>query len=143
MTMTSSKPYLIRALYEWIVDNEHTPYVLVDAFAPGALVPQQYVKDGQIILNISPSAVLDLHIADEGIFFNARFGGIPTDVYAPMYAILGIYARENGRGMMFEPEQPPPQEPQPGKPKAVEPPASKKADSKTSAKDKPSLRVVK
>ncbi len=108
MTMTSSRPYMIRALYEWIVDNNCTPYILVDAHAEGVEVPQQYVnKEGQIVLNISPSAVMSLLVDNNGVSFNARFGGIPTDISVPSHGVMGIYARENGQGMIFEPESPP------------------------------------
>lgn len=103
--MNSSRPYLLRALYEWIVDNDCTPHVIVDATAPGVDVPEDYVKDGQIVLNLSPSAVIELQLADDCVSFNGRFGGKPTDVFMPMGAILGIYARENGQGMAFEPEE--------------------------------------
>lgn len=107
-TMNSSRPYIMRALYEWIVDNGCTPYLLVDAQRPGVEVPVQYVKDGQIVLNISPSAVIELQIGNDWISFNGRFGGSPTDVLVPVGAVVGIYARENGQGMVFEPEDPPP-----------------------------------
>ncbi len=130
MTMTSSRPYMIRALYEWIVDNSCTPYILVDAHAPEVEVPQQYVnKDGQIVLNISPSAVMNLVVDNCGVSFNARFGGIPTDITVPCHGVLGIYARENGQGMIFEPDH----NPEPPDPKPV---------SGNSIK-RPSLRVVK
>jgi stringent starvation protein B len=102
--MTSSRPYIMRALYEWIVDNDCTPYVLVDATLSDVIVPDQYVKDGQIVLNISPSAVMELNISNEALAFNGRFGGVATDVYVPVNAVIGIYARENGQGMVFEPE---------------------------------------
>lgn len=104
MTMTSSRPYIIRALYEWIVENECTPYILVNAFEDGVEVPQEHVKDGQIILNISPVAVQDLNLGNEGIDFEGRFAGIPKRVMVPMPAILGIYAKENGQGMIFDPD---------------------------------------
>lgn len=137
--MSSSRSYLVNALYQWIVDNNCTPYVLVDAFAADVEVPQDYVKDGQIVLNIAPSAISDLLINTTSLTFNARFGGIPMDIYAPMGAVLGIYARENGQGMMFEPEDAPDpdSEPPPG-PKLV-------SDKKPSGSkvEKPSLRVVK
>lgn len=102
--MNSSRPYLLRALYEWIVDNDCTPHVIVDATGNDVDVPVDYVKDGQIVLNLSPSAVIELQLADDCVSFNGRFGGKPTDVFIPMGAILGIYARENGQGMAFEPE---------------------------------------
>ena len=103
--MTSSRPYIMRALYEWIVDSDCTPYVLVDATVEDVIVPQQFVKDGQIVLNISPSAVVDLNISNEAVSFNGRFGGVATDVFVPVLAVVGIYARENGQGMVFEPEE--------------------------------------
>lgn len=113
--MTSSRPYIMRALYEWIVDNQCTPYVLVDASDTNVLVPQQYVKDNQIVLNISPDAVVDLNITNQAVAFNGRFGGVATDVYVPIDAVVGIYARENGQGMVFDPEDSvePPEEPPP------------------------------
>ena len=119
MAMTSSRPYIVRALYEWILDNDCTPYVLVNAEEAGVDVPQQYIKDGQIVLNISPAAVVDLVVENESIHFNGRFGGVPVDVFVPMTAVIGIYARENGQGMVFDSEdgplpEPPPSEPSPG-----------------------------
>ena len=103
--MNSSRPYIMRALYEWIVDNDLTPYVLVQASTPGVIVPQQFVKDNQIVLNISPDAVVDLNISNEAVVFNGRFGGVATDIFVPIPAVLGIYARENGQGMVFDPEE--------------------------------------
>lgn len=100
-TMTPSRPYLMRALNEWILENDCTPYVLVDAGMPGVQVPEEYVDNGQIVLNISTSAVKSLLIDDDGLSFNARFGGVPIDLYVPMVAILAIYAKENGQGMVF------------------------------------------
>ncbi|PLW83381.1 ClpXP protease specificity-enhancing factor [Kineobactrum sediminis] len=108
--MTSSRPYIIRALYEWIVENDCTPYLLVDATRQGVEVPSQYVKEGQIVLNVSPGAVVDLNIANDWISFNGRFGGTATDILVPVQAIIGIYARENGQGMVFEAEDTPPPE---------------------------------
>lgn len=102
--MTPSRPYIMRALYEWIVDNGCTPYVLVDAAMSDVIVPEQYVKDGQIVLNISPTAVMDLNISNDAVAFNGRFGGKATDIFVPVNAVIGIYARENGQGMVFEPE---------------------------------------
>ena len=99
--MTSSRPYLIRALYEWIVDNEMTPYIVVDSSADGLVVPTQYVQDGQIVLNISPRAVEKLELTNTHIAFSARFGGAALNVWVPPKAVLAIYARENGEGMMF------------------------------------------
>lgn len=98
------RPYLLRAYYEWLTDNGFTPYLVVDAHYYGVEVPQEYVKDGQIVLNISNGAVGNLALGNDAIEFNARFQGIPRDIYIPMGAALAIYARENGDGVMFEPE---------------------------------------
>ncbi len=118
--MNSSRPYIMRALYEWIVDNDLTPYVLVDASMADVMVPKQFVKDNQIVLNISPDAVVDLTISNQAVAFNGRFGGVATDVFVPIAAVVGIYARENGQGMVFDPEEvvSPPDDtsPEPGKP---------------------------
>ena len=122
----------MRALYEWIVDNDCTPYVLVDAHLPDVMVPEQYVKDGQIVLNISPTAVMDLNISNDAMAFNGRFGGVATDIFVPVGAIIGIYARENGQGMVFEPEEHP--EPTPPEDEPPEPPKPE---------GRPSLKIVK
>jgi len=102
--MTPKRPYLLRALYDWIVDNQLTPHLVVDATIVGTKVPQQFVKDGQITLNISPSAVVGLQLLDDAIRFNARFSGQPMEVIVPMTAALALFARENGAGAMFEAE---------------------------------------
>ena len=130
--MTSSRPYLVRALYDWIVDNQCTPYLLVNTLHDQVSVPQDYVNaDGQIVLNISPSAVNDFLMDDHSLSFSARFGGVPTDIFVPSAAIMGIYAKENQQGMIFEaelePEIPPPSEP----------------SAKSSPRSRPSLKVVK
>ncbi len=104
--MKSSRPYLIRGLYEWIVDNNCTPHLLVDAEFPGATLPQGLASDGQIVLNVSPSAVRHLDMAGSDISFEGRFGGVPHRLYIPSAAVLAIYARENGQGMVFEVEAP-------------------------------------
>jgi stringent starvation protein B len=100
--VSPSRPYIIRALYDWICDNDCTPHLLVDAGVEGVDVPRQYVSEGQIVLNIAPSAVIHLEMGNEFIGFNGRFGGVPTDVWVPVQAVRGIYARENGQGMMFD-----------------------------------------
>lgn len=99
--MTSNRPYLIRALYEWLVDNQLTPHLLVDAAKEDVVVPTQFVEEGRIVLNVTPTAVRGLELGNDFITFNARFGGTPMDVVVPPDAVLGIYARENGRGMLF------------------------------------------
>lgn len=134
--MTPSRPYLVRALNEWILDNQCTPYVLVDASLAGVQVPQDYVNKGQIVLNISPVAVQNLLIDDGGISFNARFGGVPMAVFVPVVAIMAIYARENGQGMVFGAEA---GAPDPNNP--PEPPKPRKTEPEPSAR--PTLKVVK
>lgn len=104
-TMTPIRPYLLRGYYEWLLDNELTPHIVVDAHVANVHVPQQFVQDGQIVLNIAPTAVVGFDIDNSALSFNARFGGVPFDVYVPIAAIAAIYARENGAGTMFEPEQ--------------------------------------
>ena len=99
--MTSNQPYLLRAIYDWLVDNNCTPHIVVNANLPGVSVPQQYVSDGQIVLNIAPRAVNDFAMDLDAVAFSTRFGGVPTDIYIPVKAIMGIYARENRQGMMF------------------------------------------
>ena len=143
--MTPSRPYLVRALHEWILDNDCIPYVMVDASMPGVAVPDDFVKEGRIVLNISPSAVHGLVIEDAGLSFTARFGGVPMSIYVPAMAIMGIYTKENGEGMFFgnEPGIPGPEDTPP-------PPGPKPAETKKPASDgsrknsgRPSLRVVK
>lgn len=100
--MKSSRPYLVRALYEWIVDNDCTPHLLVNAEFAGVQVPAGFASDGQIVLNVSPSAVRHLHMDNEAISFEGRFAGVAQSLYIPAAAVLAIYARENGQGMVFE-----------------------------------------
>lgn len=102
MQMTSSRPYLIRAIHGWIVDNQCTPYILVNALAEGVTVPRQHVENGKIILNLSPRAIRALDIANDAIEFETRFGGSAMLVRIPPTAVLAIYARENGQGMIFD-----------------------------------------
>lgn len=131
--MTPSRPYLVRAINEWLVDNNLTPHVLVDATRPGVQVPTAYVQDGRIVLNVAPGAVRDLFIRNEALSFSARFGGMPMQVSVPMAAVLAIYARENGQGMFFDEDE-------------DFPPNDSGDDESPSAPDKPTrpaLRVVK
>ena len=102
--MTPNRPYLLRAYYDWLLDNDLTPHIVVDAYVKGTQVPQQYVKDGQIVLNIAMSAVLNLEMNNHFVEFNARFGGVPHHIVLPMAAIVAIYARENGAGTVFDME---------------------------------------
>jgi stringent starvation protein B len=105
MEMTSNRPYLVRAFYQWLVDNSLTPYLLVDVTDSEVEVPQQYVEGDRITLNIAPSAVRNLDLGNDYISFNARFSGKPMDVLFPVSSVLGIYAQENGSGMLFPEEE--------------------------------------
>lgn len=100
-----TRPYLVRAIYEWAQDNGFTPYLLVNADEPNVNVPRQHVKDGQIVLNIAMHAVQHLHIENDAIHFSARFGGVPINIFVPMRSVLGLYARENGQGLFFDPQE--------------------------------------
>ena len=103
--MTARRPYMLRAFYDWLVDNDLTPHLVVDATLPGVRVPVEFIQDGQIILNIAPRAVGQLELGNDAITFHARFSGRPHSVIVPVYAVHAIYARENGAGTMFEPEE--------------------------------------
>jgi stringent starvation protein B len=142
MTMSSSRSHLVRALYDWIIENDCTPYILVNAFADDVQVPQEHVKDGQIILNISPSAIQSLFIRSDAVDFDGRFAGIPKRVYVPISAVMGIYAKENGQGMIFDSDA---NLPKPPSPTGTDDSGIRKdAGSKPSSTGKkPALRVVK
>lgn len=116
--MTSNRPYLLRALFEWIADNRMTPHILVDAAVPGVTVPEQAIQKGKVILNIDNAAVRDLRLGNQDITFNARFSGRRFEVTVPVEAILAIYAKENGQGMMFAQDDGniPPSDPSPDSP---------------------------
>ena len=103
--MTPNQPYLLRAFYEWIVDNNLTPYIVVDAHYAGTQVPQEFVQDGQIVLNMSPASTGNLQLGLNDIMFDARFGGVPRNIVVPCPAVLAIYAKENGAGTVFTVEE--------------------------------------
>ncbi len=126
--LPSAKPYLLRGMVQWIEDNGSTPQILVDATQAGVLVPPEHVQAGKIVLNISVQATHRLEITNDQVSFSARFAGVARDIWVPMPAVLAVYARENGQGMTFPPEDgapPPPPEPE------APPP------------DRPKLRVIK
>jgi stringent starvation protein B len=102
--MSSSRPYLIRAIYEWVVDNGMTPQLVVEASGDDVQVPLEYAQDGKIVLNVAPTAVRGLDMGNKDISFGARFSGTPTEVRIPVGRVLAIYARETGQGMMFGPD---------------------------------------
>ncbi|HWU76771.1 MAG TPA: ClpXP protease specificity-enhancing factor [Rhodanobacter sp.] len=99
--MTSNRPYLLRAIYDWISDNDLTPYILVDAGFDGVRVPPQVVKNGQVVLNLAMRAVANLDLGNDWISFQARFSGVSQAIQIPVQAVLALYAQENGQGMMF------------------------------------------
>jgi len=127
--MTPSRPYLIRALYDWIVDNGMTPYVLVNAEDEHVVVPRQFVEGGKIVLNINPTAVQNLELGNGFVEMDARFSGSPMHVSVPVMSVLAIYARENGKGMVFSEEE------------GDEPPPDNTPEDDSSKR--PTLRVVK
>ena len=141
MSMTSSRGYLLRALNEWILDNNCTPYIVVDAMIENVQVPQEYVNDGQIILNITPSSVRNLLMDNKGVSFDARFGGQPHSLFAPIGAITAIYAKENGQGMVFGVESGPTEPTPPGGDKSAKVTQQPGADK--AAASRPQLKVVK
>ena len=120
--MQPQKPYLIRAFYDWIVESECTPYLLINATLDDVIVPMEYVEDGEIVLNVAPAAVKNLEVDNGLVTFEARFSGNPMTISVPTVAVLAIYANENGRGMVFHmdeedsDDQPPPGQKAPGKP---------------------------
>ncbi|CCG37068.1 stringent starvation protein B [Xanthomonas citri pv. mangiferaeindicae LMG 941] len=139
--MTSHRPYLLRALVEWINDNGMTPHVLVDAGLPGVQVPASAVKDGRVVLNIAERAVVGLQVDNESVSFTARFGGVSHPVMVPMAAVLAVYARETGQGMALPDDIPgtSSEPPDPGSP----PPSAPTPDEPPSGGKRPHLRVVK
>ncbi|HSH57959.1 MAG TPA: ClpXP protease specificity-enhancing factor [Halomonas sp.] len=154
----SSRPYLARALFEWLLDHDLTPHIVVDAEHPQVEVPRQFVQNGQIVLNLSPHAIRELSMENDAISFEARFGGQPMRVMVPSDALVAIYGRENGVGMVFGHE---PVMPQPAEATDEEMPAlaeverdvdtsqemegsgERGEDSRRPPKGKPSLRVIK
>lgn len=142
--MTPNRPYLLRAIYDWISDNNLTPYVLVDAGREGVRVPPQVVKNGQVVLNLAMRAVANLDLGNDWISFQARFSGVSHNIHIPISAVLALYAQENGQGMMFPADEggdtPPPSSPDPDD----TPPAPEADDAGDKPKrSAPFLRVVK
>jgi len=131
--MTPQKPYLVRAIYEWINDNQMTPYLLVNTEYEGVQVPTEYINDDKIVLNIAPDAVRNFHADNDWISFSARFSGKAMELFIPIIAVQAIYSKENNEGMFF-PDEDMPQPPEPTK-------LDEEAEVPT--KSKPSLKVVK
>lgn len=135
MEITTSRPYIIRALYEWILDNQLTPYIVVDANDPDSAVPDHLVQNGKIVFNISPEAVGRLNVSNDSVTFDASFSGVVRHILAPTRAVMAIYAQENGSGMMFH-ETGVPGEEDSGNGEPIAMP-------KKEAPKKPALRIVK
>lgn len=136
MSQRSRRPYLIRAIYDWATDNGFTPHLLVAADVEGVSVPREYVQEGRITLNISPMAVQSLDLHADPIWFSARFGGRACEVMVPVGAVLAVFARENGEGIVFgDIETPPPSD--------VQPQPAKDEPSKPKPGNRSHLRVVK
>jgi stringent starvation protein B len=127
--MTKKRPYLLRAMHEWILDNDLTPHIVVDASHEGIVAPPGHDTDGKLVLNVSPTATRGLVLGNDLVTFEARFSGVSQRVHVPLDAVLGIYARENGHGMIFSDEEPSP--PGPDKPSSGGEPK------------KPTLKIVK
>lgn len=134
--MTPTRPYLLRALYEWILDNGQTPHLLVNAETEEVEVPSRYIENGRIVLNINPDAIRDLNLGNDYVSFNARFDGKPEHILVPVQAVVAIYAKENGEGMAF-PEEPPVNE------DSSTPEAEAEAEEKNTPRGKPELKVIK
>jgi stringent starvation protein B len=130
--MTSSRPYLLRALYEWICDNSKTPYIIVAANMPGVQVPEKLVKNDRIVFDLSPNAIDDLLITNVAVTFQASFSGVSRSIFAPIESIQAIYAQENGKGMVFGEE-----------PGGEIPPDNSKFTQKSSSSKKSHLKIVK
>ena len=145
MALGSSRPYLIRALYDWIVDGGEDPYVVVDCFYPGVEVPESHVKDGQIVLNLAPRALNGWTMNEFGVMFQTRFGGIPTDLALPYGAITAIYGKESGLGMAFgqEPGGAPELPGIDASAQVFEPAAEQATDAEPPKRERPALRIVK
>lgn len=123
MAQKPKRPYLLRALYDWIVDSDYSPYLLVSVESDAVRVPSEYVSEGKIVLNVAPMAVRDLDLGNEAITFSGRFGGRPFPIEVPLSSVQAIYAKETGEGMMFEPEYTTQDEPEPPEPPEPAPPS--------------------
>ncbi|MGH8397756.1 MAG: ClpXP protease specificity-enhancing factor [Gammaproteobacteria bacterium] len=135
--MLSKKPYLLRAMHQWMVDSHHTPHLVVDVNVVGVEVPPGYAKDGKLVLNLSYDATDRLELVNERVEFSARFGGVSRHLRIPMDAILAIYAHETGQGMVFGPED----EPAPAG--GASPVAGVPKSAKSGSTKKPSLKIIK
>jgi len=146
VSMSSNRPYLLRAIYDWISDNDLTPYVLIDAGVAGVRVPPQVIKNGQVVLNLAMRAVANLDLGNDWIRFQARFSGVSQNIQIPVQAVLALYAQENGQGMMFPAEEDGGDTPPPSGPETDEETSAKQGADDAEGKPRrgaPHLRVVK
>jgi stringent starvation protein B len=130
--VTSKLPYLLRSMHEWMCDNNLTPHIVVDASAEGIVVPAQYIEDGRIVLNVSGTATRSLSLGDDRVTFETRFGGVAQQIDVPTTAVVGIYAQENGQGMIFSDDDSPSDKPEQSQQSGSDRPSGK-----------PALKVVK
>lgn len=128
--MTPSRPYFVRAVYEWVLDNQMTPYLLVNADYPMVEVPSEFVNAGKIVLNLAPSAIRELQMGNDFIAFSARFSGRVRQLTVPLGSVLAVYAKENGKGMFFDDSE-------------IPPPDDGGDDSSPPSGGRPALKVVK
>ena len=141
--MISRRPYLLRAMHEWISDSGHTPHLVVDAGVTGVDVPRQFVKDGKIVLNVSWSATAQLKLGNDAVTFSGRFGGASMMVFVPVNAVLAIYARETGQGMIFSDDEPAPSGAEPPGEKPEPPKGPPKGPRPVGGGGRAKLKVVK
>ena len=140
-SITPTRPYMVRALYQWIEDNALTPYLMVDATAENVQIPTEHVQDGRIVLNIASRATGNMSMENDYIHFSARFGGVSQDIWVPLTAVLGIYAKENSQGMFFDPNEYDNYQPEEGSIAAVK--KSPTAAPKPKRDNKAGLKVLK
>lgn len=138
MALAGSRPYLVRAIHEWLVDGGLTPHLLVDVSWPGAALPPLPAADGRLVFNVAPTAVRDLYLGNDEVAFSARFSGVAEYVRVPIGAVLGIYARENGEGLFFDPG-----EYTPSPPPADAAPTTSAAPAGATRRQRIGLKVVK
>jgi len=141
--LISRRPYLLRAMHEWISDSGHTPHLVVDAGVTGVDVPRQFVKDGKIVLNVSWSATAQLKLGNDAVTFSGRFGGASMMVFVPVNAVLAIYARETGQGMIFSDDEPAPSGAEPPGEKPEPPKEPPKGPRPVGGGGRAKLKVVK
>lgn len=140
---TPTRPYMVRAIYQWIEDNALTPYLMVDATAENVQIPTEYVQDGRIVLNIASRATGNMNMANDFIHFSARFGGVSQEIWVPLQAVIGIYARENSQGMFFDPNEYDNYEPEADASKPESKPSKADTASKQKRANKAGLKVLK